>query len=247
MEILAVENKNMDNLLTIGLKSKTITGSDDVMDCLKTALLDEKLHEKDILVISSKVVAVTQGKIRDARNESEFEKLVESEADEMLGGEMVILTKKNNIFIPWAGIDRSNVPEGKAVLWPDKPFETAYKLLQQLKTEFKLKELGVIISDSICTPLRRGVTAIALGYAGFEGVNDLRGKRDLYNKELKVSQQNLADMISAAANLVMGESTESMPFAIVRGAKVVYTQRRPDPLQPIIPQDQCLFGPLYKK
>lgn len=237
----------MDNLLTIGMKSKTITGMDDVMDCLKKALFDEKLHEKDILVISSKVVAVTQGKVRDARSKREFEKLVESEADEMLGGETVILTKKNNIFIPWAGIDRSNVPEGKAVLWPDEPFETAYNLLQQLKKEFKLKKLGVIISDSICMPLRRGVTAIALGYAGFEGVKDLRGKKDLYNKELKVSQQNMADMIAAAAHLVMGESTESMPFAIVRGAKVEYTARRPDPSEPIITQSRCLFGPLYKK
>lgn len=236
----------MDNLFIVGLKSKIITGNDSVMACLETSLNQHDLKEGDIVVVTSKVVAITQGRTSKASSPEEFEKLVKEESDIFLGGEQVYLTKKNNIFIPWAGIDRSNAPEGEVVLWPEKPFEAAYSLLQMLKETYGLKKLGVIISDSTCMPLRRGVTAIALGYAGFKGVNDLRGKKDLHGKEMQVSQQNMADMISVAAHLVMGESDESMPFALVRGAKVQFTDEKPDPREPTILQEECLFKPLYK-
>lgn len=236
----------MNRLLTIGLKSKIITPKDSVMECLKLSFQEEELQEGDVLVITSKVVAVTQGKGRKISSPEAFDQLVKDEADTFLGGEQVLLTKKNNIFIPWAGIDKSNTPEGEVVLWPEKPFQAAYKLYQEIQEALKLKEFGIIISDSTCMPLRRGVTAIALGYAGFKGVNDLRGAKDLYGKEMQVSQQNMADMIAVSAHLVMGESNESMPFAIVRGAKVQFTNEKPNPEEATIPQEDCLFKPLYK-
>lgn len=236
----------MEKLLTIGLKSSIITPEDDVMVCLKSALKKESLREGDVLIITSKVVAVTQGRIKKISSPEEFTSLVQEESDEFLGGEEVFLTKKNNIFIPWAGIDRSNTPEGEVVLWPGKPFQAAYKFYQELKKELKLKKFGIIISDSTCMPLRRGVTAIALGYAGFKGINDLRGVKDIYGKEMRVTQQNMADMIAVSAHLVMGESDESMPFAIVRGAKVQFTDEEPNPEEATISQSECIFKPLYK-
>lgn len=229
----------------IGLKSKIITPVDSVMEVLKAVLQNEPLQERDIVVITSKIIAVTQGRIREINTEEEFKKLVEEEADEFLGGDPVMLTKKNNIFIPWAGIDRSNMPKGQVVLWPEKPFESAYDIWRNLTIHYGLKDLGVIISDSICAPLRKGVGAVALGYAGIKGVNDLRGAKDLYNNELKVSQQNIADMVSTAAHLIMGEADEAMPFAIVRGVTAQFTNEPTNPSEPTIPQEDCLFRPLY--
>ena len=237
----------MRKLLTVGLKSKLITPQDSVIDCLKKSLQSQELQEKDVLVITSKVVAVTQGRVKDIKKNAEFEQLVKSEADIFIGGEHVPLAIKNNIFIPWAGIDRSNLPKEKAVLWPENPFETAYSIAKQLKSHYKLKNLGIIITDSFCIPLRRGVSAVAIGYAGFKGVNDLRGTKDLYENELPVSQQNMADMIAVTAHLVMGESTEQMPFAIVRGADVQFTNNKPDPTEPIMDANECIFAPLYSK
>ncbi|MCA9373782.1 coenzyme F420-0:L-glutamate ligase [Candidatus Peregrinibacteria bacterium] len=235
-----------EKILTIGLKSKIITPDDSVMEILKSILKSDLLQEKDILVITSKIVAVEQGRIQKIENEDEFKKLINQEADENLGGDPVILTKKNNIFIPWAGIDRSNAPKGEVVLWPENPYKVAYQYWRDLTETYKIKELGIIISDSICSPLRKGVGAISLGYAGFKGVNDLRGEKDLYGNELKVSQQNIADMTATAAHLVMGEAAEATPFAIVRGVKAQFTNEQPDSEESTISQKDCLFAPLYK-
>ncbi len=235
-----------EKILTVGLKSKIITPGDSVMEVVKSLLKNEPLQEKDILVITSKIVAVEQNRIQKIGNEDDFKKLISQEADENLGGDPVILTKKNNIFIPWAGIDRSNIPKGEVVLWPEKPYEVAYQYWRDLTEAYKIKELGIVISDSICSPLRKGVGAIALGYAGFKGVNDLRGEKDLFGNELKVSQQNIADMTATAAHLVMGEAAESTPFAIVRGVNAQFTSEPPDPQESTISQNDCLFAPLYK-
>jgi len=236
----------MNNLLVVGLKSNIITPKKSVMDELKIVLKISPLQEKDILVITSKVVAITQGKMKKIASKQEFEELVKDEADEVIGGNEVILTKKNNIYIPWAGIDRSNIPDGYALPWPESPFEEAYSFLKQLKKTYRIKDLGIIISDSVCFPLRRGVGAVAIGYAGFKGVNDLRGEKDLYGKKMKVSQQNMADMVAVSAHIVMGETDESTPFAIVRGAKVEFIDFKTDPKEPVIDSNQCIFSPMLK-
>lgn len=241
-----------------GLKSRIITVKDDIITVLNLALKnagsESSLQDGDILVITSKVVAITQGRIAKISKPGDFEKLVKAEADKVIGGNAVTLTLKNNIFIPWAGIDRSNIQKGWVVLWPKEPYKAADQICKTLKKNYKLKRLGIIISDSICTPLRRGVSAVALGYAGFKGVNDLRGNKDLHGNKLKVTQQGIADMLAVSAHLVMGESNEATPFALIRGvgdgrkagAKVQFTNKKIDPKEAIIDIEQCLFRPLYK-
>lgn len=233
------------------------------MEVLKSALKKHQLGEGDVLVISSKVVAITQGKVRKIKNEKEFQDLVKAEADVVIASgakqsrrvstgllgpnglartdNPVTLTMKNNIFIPWAGIDRSNVENGYAVLWPDEPFQVAAALCQSLKKQLKIKRFGVIITDSFCVPLRRGVSGVALGYAGFLGVKDLRGKKDLFGNKLKVTQQGVADNLATAAHLVMGESDEQTPFVLIKNAPVVFTSAKIDPSETVMPKDECLF------
>lgn len=235
----------MGKMLIEGLKSEIITSKSDLFDAIVKALQGVKVQDTDIIVISSKVVAITQGRIAKINSIKEYEKLVRSESDQYFGGQKVTLTVKNDIFIPWAGIDTSNIKKGYAVLWPDNPFGTARLLLNRLKRKYKLKKMGIIISDSYCAPRRRGVTAIALGYAGFFGVNDLRGKKDIHGNILKVSQQAVADMLAASAHILMGESNEQTPFAIIKNAPVKFTSKKINPMEPLIPEKECLFAPLY--
>jgi coenzyme F420-0:L-glutamate ligase/coenzyme F420-1:gamma-L-glutamate ligase len=62
-----------------------------------------------------------------------------------------------------------------------------------------------------------GTTGSAIGCAGFTVLDDYRGGTDVYGRELKVTLINRADAIASAATLVMGETTEKIPLALVRG------------------------------
>lgn len=234
-----------------GLRSKQSGASEGkkpvglLLGYLSLSLKNCPLKDKDILVITSKVVAVTQGRVRKISSTEDFNNLVKSEADAVLGGKQVTLTLKDGIFIPWAGIDRSNIQQGMAVLWPKNPFGVASEIQKALRKKYHIKNLGIIITDSHCIPLRKGVIALALGYAGFRGINDLRGKKDLYGNKLKVTQQNVSDMLATAAHLVMGESDEGMPFALIKNAPVSFTNSKINRKEPIIDPGSCLFSPLY--
>jgi coenzyme F420-0:L-glutamate ligase/coenzyme F420-1:gamma-L-glutamate ligase len=77
--------------------------------------------------------------------------------------------------------------------------------------------LGVIIADSVGRAWRMGTTGMALGSAGVEALANLRGRKDLFNRELQVSEHALADSIASAAELLIGEADEATPVVIVRG------------------------------
>ncbi len=236
-------------MLIKGIKTDIITAGTDLFESLIGSLQGKKTEEKDIIVITSKVLAVSQGKLVKIKDKEDFNKLVHEQSDYLfnndIGDQGVALTVKNSIFIPWAGIDRSNIEAGYAVLWPDNPYETAYRMYKKLKKRFNLNDLGIIISDSCCLPLRKGVSAVSLAHAGFKAVNDLRGERDLYGNQLNYSMQNTADMLACAAHLVMGESTEQMPFALVKDAPVNFTDCMSDHKETLINPKECLFKPLY--
>lgn len=234
-------------MLIRAIKSEIITIKDDLFGALIKSLKKTRLKEKDVVVITSKVLAVTQGRIKKIGSEKEFKQLVKSEAQQVIGDKIVLLTIKDGICIPWAGIDRSNAKSGEAILWPKEPFLEAEKLCGKLKKHFKIKQMGVLITDSHCVPLRRGVSGIALGYAGFYGVNDLRGTTDLYGNKLKVTQQNMADMLAAAAHAVMGEGKEGTPFVLINEAPVQFTTKKIHPNEPIMSPSECLYAPLYNK
>lgn len=93
------------------------------------------------------------------------------------------------------------------------------------KKNCKLKNFGVIISDSTCAPLREGVHGIAIGYAGFEGIEDCRSKKDIYGQKIHVTKRAVADGLADAALLVMGETDEKKPFALIRNAPVTFSNK----------------------
>jgi len=191
--------------------------NDNLLSVIKESVLS--VAERSIIVVTSKVVSIWEGrcvKISDKINKDE---LVKQEADLYLDKIMtqehpVMLTIKNNILIPTAGIDESNA-NGYYVLWPKKPFLSAKKIYEFIKKEYKLKKFGIIISDSHTTPLRTGIIGIGIAYYGFNPLRDYRGKKDIFGRKLKMSQTNIVDSLAAAAVYEMGEGSEQTPISII--------------------------------
>lgn len=221
------------------IKSPVIKKGDLVFDIFCD--LDIELKEKDILCVASKIVAYEQERVKKLDGIS-LEDIVRDEADEVLRGGKWALTVKDGIVTCNAGIDNSNVEKGSVVLWPQDVWKWVSNFRDTLRKKFGLTDLGVVVTDSRCTPRRLGVTGFALAWAGFEGVRDERGKRDLFGNNMSVTQRHLADSVADSATLVMGETNESVPFAIVRDAPVLFSDGLIDPKSVLISRDDDLFS-----
>lgn len=136
-----------------------------------------------------------------------------------------LLAVKNGVMAPNAGIDKSNVPRGFVILYPSKPFRSAENLRRRFLVNLGIK-VGVVIADSRLMPTRIGTIGIAIASAGFEPVEDQRGKKDLFGNILRVTFKAVSDSLAAMGVAVMGESNESTPIAVIRGIKVIATDRK---------------------
>jgi coenzyme F420-0:L-glutamate ligase len=231
------------------LKSPLLKSGDSLFVALNSALKQKKeaLKNGDILIIASKVVSYSQGRLVKVKGKKEFRDLIHAEADTVLEDGDMVITLKNQILIPNAGIDNSNTPEGEAVVWPKEPFADARAIRKTLMKEFGLKDFGVLITDSHCQPLRLGTSGIGIGWAGFEGVEDVRGAKDLFGKEMKYTQIAVADNLASAGNLLMGETDASIPFVIARGLKVNWTEKKASSADYFISPDKCIYKSFYNK
>ena len=197
-----------------------------------------------VLAVTSKIVSLAEGRLVPTASITKKE-LVQKEADVYLGdiGYGCYLTIKHGLLIPSAGIDESNSGGTQYILYPEKPFESARLLHRSLSEEFGIKNLGIILTDSHTTPLRRGVTGIALAYWGMRGVRNLVGKPDLFGKPLQYTRVNIVDALAAAAVLAMGEADERRPLALIEGADVEFVSNT-DPKEVEIPLEEDLYRPM---
>lgn len=204
------------------------------------------VEENSILVITSKIVSLAEGALAP-RHGTDKRQLVERECDLYLGeiGHGTHLTIKHDLLIASAGIDESNSQSGDFILFPKDPFASAENLRRKLQQHFGLKRFGVLITDSHTSPLRRGVTGVCLSYSGFLALKSLVGQPDLFGRELKMTQMNLADGLAAAAVMMMGEGAESQPLAYITGAPVEFSDLS-DRRQISIPLEEDLYYPLLK-
>ena len=193
-----------------------IPPQDDLLEALGEGI--HEFPEESVLAVSSKVVSIWQGRCVPLES-IEKDELIKREADKYLEraevpGEWVMHTLKNNLLIPTAGIDESNANE-HFVLWPNNPNGAAEEILAWVKERYGVANAAVIITDSHSIPLRRGTVGICLGYAGFAPLNDYRQTEDIFGREFKLEQANIADGLAAAAVLAMGEGSERTPAALM--------------------------------
>jgi len=184
----------------------------------------KKLQEKSVIVVTSKIVALAERRTSVAKNTKTREKLIQAESEIAIPTKYVWLTIKDGMVMASAGIDESNA-NGKLILLPKDSFQAACNLRNMLRQKYHLRHLGVLITDSRILPLRVGVTGVAIGYAGFGGIKDYRGRPDIFGRKFKFSQTNLADGLAAAAVLVMGEGNERQPLAIIKRAPLKFCNK----------------------
>ncbi|OGG49209.1 hypothetical protein A3C18_02210 [Candidatus Kaiserbacteria bacterium RIFCSPHIGHO2_02_FULL_54_11b] len=203
-----------------------------------------KLKNGSVLAVTSKIVALAEGAVVQTPTTRAKEAIIRAESEWQLQAKYGKITLKDGLLMWNAGIDESNA-KGNIILLPKDPFTNARKLRLWLRRHYKLKKLGVVITDSRVMPMRAGVVGVALGYAGFKGLRDYRGKKDIFGRRMKFTQTNIADSLATAAILTMGEGKEQQPLAIIEDAPVEFCDKVNRKELIIAPEDD-MYRPLFK-
>lgn len=207
---------------------------------IKTRIFEEKenlldfiiehlqiIEEETILVITSKIVALSQARTAIVNNDLEKEELIKKESDWALKTKYTWLTLKDGMLLKSAGLDQSNA-NGKLILLPENSFKVAKYLRRELKKKFKVHHLGIIIVDSRSAFLKKGSLGFAMAYAGFKGLKSYIGKKDIFGRKMKSSQVNIADSLAVSANLLMGEGAERKPLVLINDLKLEFIDKTND-------------------
>jgi coenzyme F420-0:L-glutamate ligase/homotetrameric cytidine deaminase len=246
-------------LEVVGIKTDLVRVGDDLATALKEGMARAGLafQDGDILVVSESTVATAEGRVvalndvmpsdralalaaKWCKDPREME-LILRESDEIVGGiPGVVLTMKKGFLYPNAGIDNSNAPPGHVVLFPADAQKSASEIRKRMANG---KKIGVIIGDSRTHPLRLGCVGVALACEGLEPVEDVRGQRDLFGRELKITRKAVADNLVSAAQIIMGEGVEGIPAVIIRDAPVSIRELRGE-IPTIAPQECMYIGAL---
>ena len=249
----------------ISVKLPLIKKNDPLLDIMFKYIKEsgEVLKEGDIIVITSKIIATSQGRITNLDDvkiisdkakklaqkydmDERYVELILNEAAQIIGGmKHVILAKVNDFLIANAGIDQSNAGLNNVVYLPNNMKEVAWNYRDQLKEKYNIKKLGLIIADSRVQPLRKGTIGIAVATAGFEPIEDLRGHPDLFGRPLQITMRAIADDLTSAAQFLLNEADQQTPIVIIRGAQVEFTEN--PQTTPEMSPEECLYMNIFSK
>ncbi|MGH2457080.1 MAG: coenzyme F420-0:L-glutamate ligase [Candidatus Limnocylindria bacterium] len=218
------------------------------------------LTDDDVLVVTQKIVSKAEGRVvelasvqpraearewaeRWGKDPRQVELVLRESAEvvRMAEGGLIIARTRHGLVCANAGVDLSNVGSGEvATLLPEDPDASARALRERLG-ELTGARPGVIISDSFGRPWRLGITNVAIGAAGLDGLLDLRGTPDASGREMQSTVIAVADELASAADLAGGKVTQ-LPVVVVRG----YAYPRPGADDPgaaalVMPRQQDLF------
>jgi len=214
-----------------GISTGLITPGDDIASRILS--VHPGFEEGDIVVIAESALATAEGRVvpldtvtptneanRLAARYAMDPRLVQvviGESDRVVGGiPGFLLCMKDQTLLPNAGVDGSNAPPGTVILLPKDPSTSARRIREEIERRTGAR-VGVIIADSRTHAMRLGCSGVALGCSGLRSVIDERGEPDLFGRPLEITKRAVADCIASAAELVMGESAECIPVAVVRG------------------------------
>jgi coenzyme F420-0:L-glutamate ligase / coenzyme F420-1:gamma-L-glutamate ligase len=226
------------------------------------------IQDNDILVLAQKIVSKAEGRAvklttvtpsqralelaREIEKDARVVELILRESNEVLRTRVgvIIVEHRLGFVCANAGIDHSNVnpplPMGEGLgmrgdwvlLLPENPDRSAENIRRQVE-EKTGKKISILIIDSHGRAWRNGTVGITIGISGLPGLEDLRGKPDLFGYQLQVTQVGVADELAAAASLVMGQAAEGTPVVHVRGFP--YPPRDGSLKELIRPKEQDLF------
>lgn len=178
----------------------------------------EHLADGDIVVVTSKIVSKSEGRLltgvdRDEAIDAEAVRTV-SEWTTPRGRTRVVETRHGFVMAA-GGVDASNVEPGTVVLLPVDPDGSARALRDAVRERLGI-HVGVLVTDTAGRAWRMGVVDLAIGSAGLRVVEDLRGRVDPYGNDLEVTVVAVADELAAATELVRTKLS-AVPIAVVRG------------------------------
>jgi coenzyme F420-0:L-glutamate ligase/coenzyme F420-1:gamma-L-glutamate ligase len=241
-----------------------IEPGDDLGALIGDALLRAglQLADGDVLVVTSKIVAKSEGRQVDldhVKPSAEALRLAaETDKDprelEVILGEsrkvlrtrpgLVIVEHRLGFVCANAGVDHSNLAADgstradRVLMLPENPDASAHVLRAHFAGQSGA-EIGVLIVDSHGRAWRMGTVGVAIGVAGFPALVDLRGAPDLFGETLQVTQVGLADEIAGAASALMGQADEGYPVVHVRG--LPYPLREGSLAELLRPEEKDLF------
>jgi len=237
-----------------------IRPGDDLADIIISAAAEARiaLQDGDIVVVAQKVISKAQGRFvhlgevtpspaalelaARSGKDPRLAELILRESREVLRVRpgSVVVEHRLGFVCANAGIDHSNVRgEGDWVLLlPEDPDASALRLRARLEAATGTT-IGVLIIDSHGRAWRLGTVGVAIGISGMPGLLDLRGRPDLFDFRLQVTEVGAADELAAAASLVMGQADEGTPVVHVRGFP--YALREGSLGELLRPRDQDMF------
>lgn len=205
----------------------------EIVACLKRVPL--QLSRGDILVIAHKIISKAEGRIVDLRQvevssqaqelaartgkDPHLVEVILRESCELIrvGQGHLITEQRLGLICANAGVDRSNSGTPyHVVLLPSDPDGMARRIRATLAGEFG-QEMAVLIADTQGRPFRVGATGTCIGIAGMTPLCHLGGRDDLFGYTLQTTVEAVADELCAAATLIMGQSDEGTPLALIQG------------------------------
>ena len=217
-------------------------------DDFYTALQESNLvlQDRDILVVSSKVLAIHEGRTRPVE-ETDKQELGQAEADVTVDDPSARfrISVAHSTFLSNGGVDESN-GHGYYVLLPTDPMQSATDLRDTLRRQHGIDKLGVIVTDSRSTPLRYGSSGVAIGWRGIEPVAYYTGEPDVFGRPAAYTRVNVVDSIAAGAVFTMGDCAEQTPVAVVRQAPHVKFTDRDTGGELFVPPREDIFWPLLR-
>ena len=225
------------------IKTPIFQVNENLFDFIKSNV--KTLSDGDVLVITSKLVALSEGRVGILEGKK---KIIHDEAKEIIETPWAFLTLTERGWEINAGVVESNADDG-LILMPKDSFSSAELILRQLKNHFGLKNLGVIITDSKSLPLRLGTVGRMVGCAGFVPTKSYLDQEDLFGRKSRMTISNVADALSSAAVLVMGEGDEQSPLSVIKQAPVVFIDRElsiKEKNMQILPEHD-IFSYVYKQ
>ncbi|MDQ5951735.1 MAG: dihydrofolate synthase / folylpolyglutamate synthase [Patescibacteria group bacterium] len=212
-------------------KTPIVHKDDDLLRIISNTI--KSAPEKSILVVTSKVVALSEGAVAKKVTGEKTEKweIVKQQAElytEPNDSEyQLMLTIKDQVLAVNAGLDESNA-DGEYVLLPQDSFVSAQRIWEFVRQQYQVSKVGVLITDSRTFPLKWGVIGTALAHCGFKALNNRIGEADLFGHQMQMTQENIAESLAVAGNVVMGEVAECQPLALIEDVPMVeFTDKPP--------------------
>src|SRR5271154_4773744 len=203
-----------------------IRPGDDLAALIRAAA---EIDKSVVVAVAQKIVSKAEGAIVDLREiqpsalaqswSAEWKKdarlveliLAQSRRIVKMERGVIISETRHGFVCANAGVDQSNVEgDNFATILPADPDASARRLRASLACG------AVMITDTFGRPWREGLVDVAIGVAGLDALNDLRGRTDRHGRQLSSTIIAVGDQLAAAAGLVM-QKDAGCPVALIRG------------------------------